>query len=134
MKTEPEAWSWQDQLSEGTSYWDGVHNYQAANNMKAMQAGDLVFFYESMVGKCIRGIMQVVRAAYPDPEDAPWVRVDVKPIQTIIEPITLAQIKAATALADLPLIRQSRLSVMLITAKEWKMILALQQKPSARKN
>ena len=131
MKTEPEAWSWQDQLREGTAMWDGVRNYQAANNLKAMKVGDLVFFYESMVGKCIRGILEMVHTAYPDPTDMNWVVVDVKPIQTIIEPITLAQIKAEPKLADLPLIRQSRLSVMPISSIEWKQILALEAHPKA---
>lgn len=129
MKTEPAAWSWQDQLREETTYWDGVRNYQAANNLKAMRVGDEVFFYESQVGKCIRGIMQVVREAYPDPTDktGQWVVVDVKPIQTVITPITLADIKANPALANLALIRQSRLSVMPVGQEEWKEILKMQK-------
>ena len=127
MKSEPNAWSWEDQLRDGVAEWDGVRNYQASNNMKAMELGDLCFFYHSVSEKRIVGIVEVVKLYYPDPTDAAgrFGMVDVKALRPMIEPVTLAQIKADPRLQDLALIRQSRLSVLPLAPEEWKVICEL---------
>jgi predicted RNA-binding protein with PUA-like domain len=124
MKSEPGAWSWDDQVSEGSAEWDGVRNYQAANNMKAMKLGDRAFFYHSVNEKRIVGIVEVVKEYYPDPSDASgrFGMVDVKALKPFEKPVTLAQIKAAPRLAGLALVRQSRLSVLPVNDDEWKII------------
>ncbi len=124
MKSEPGAWSWDDQVREDSAEWDGVRNYQAANNMKAMKRGDRAFFYHSVNEKCIVGIVEVVKEYYPDPSDASgrFGMVDVKALRPFEEPVTLAQIKAAPRLAGLALVRQSRLSVLPVNEDEWKII------------
>ena len=124
MKSEPGAWSWDDQVSEGSAEWDGVRNYQAANNMKAMKLGDRAFFYHSVNEKRIAGIVEVVKEYYPDPSDASgrFGMVDVKALKPFEKPVTLAQIKAAPRLAELALVRQSRLSVLPVNDEEWKII------------
>jgi len=124
MKSEPGAWSWDDQVSEGSAEWDGVRNYQAANNMKAMKLGDRAFFYHSVNEKRIAGIVEVVKEYYPDPSDASgrFGMVDVKALRPFEKPVTLAQIKAAPDLAGLALVRQSRLSVLPVSKDEWKII------------
>jgi predicted RNA-binding protein with PUA-like domain len=110
--------------------WTGVRNHMAKNNLKAMRRGDLAFFYHSNIGKEVVGIVQVVREAYPDPSIEPgekgdWVCVDMKAVKPLKTPVTLAQLKADPAFADLALIRQSRLSVMPITDEFWAAICAL---------
>ncbi len=124
MKSEPGAWSWDDQVSAGSAEWDGVRNYQAANNMKAMKLGDRAFFYHSVNEKRIAGIVEVVKEYYPDPSDASgrFGMVDVTALRPFETPVTLAQIKAAPRLAGLALVRQSRLSVLPVNADEWKII------------
>ena len=124
MKSEPSGWSWDDQVREGTAEWDGVRNYQAANNMKAMKLGDRAFFYHSVNEKRIVGIVEVVREYYPDPSDASgrFGMVDVTALRPFEKPVTLAQIKAAPRLAGLALVRQSRLSVLPVNEDEWKII------------
>ncbi len=124
MKTEPGAWSWDDQVKAGSTEWDGVRNYQASNNMKAMQLGDLVFFYHSVKEKRIVGIAEVVKLYYPDPTDKSgrFGMVDIKAIRPMVEPVTLADIKADARLHDLALLRQSRLSVLPVGKAEWKII------------
>ncbi len=124
MKSEPSGWSWDDQVREGSAEWDGVRNYQAANNMKAMKLGDRAFFYHSVNEKRIAGIVEVVKEYYPDPSDASgrFGMVDVKALRPFEKPVTLAQIKAAPDLAGLALVRQSRLSVLPVNADEWKII------------
>ncbi len=124
MKSEPGAWSWDDQVSAGSAEWDGVRNYQAANNMKAMKPGDRAFFYHSVNEKRIAGIVEVVKEYYPDPSDASgrFGMVDVKALRPFETPVTLAQIKAAPRLAELALVRQSRLSVLPVNEDEWKII------------
>ncbi len=124
MKSEPGGWSWDDQVREGTAEWDGVRNYQAANNMKAMKLGDRAFFYHSANEKCIAGIVEVVKEYYPDPSDASgrFGMVDVTALRPFEKPVTLAQIKAAPHLAGLALVRQSRLSVLPVSKDEWKII------------
>lgn len=126
IKSEPGSWSWQDQLEAGNegTCWDGVRNYQASNNMKAMKNGDLCFFYHSVKEKQIVGIVEVIREYYPDPTDTKgrFGMVDVKAVKAVTRPVTLADIKANEKLADLALIRQSRLSVVPIGINHWDII------------
>lgn len=124
MKSEPGAWSWDDQVKAGSAEWDGVRNYQAANNMKAMKTGDLVFFYHSVNEKQVVGIAEVVKEYYPDPTDASgrFGMVDIKAIRPMTKPVTLADIKSEPKLSELALVRQSRLSVLPVNPAEWKVI------------
>jgi predicted RNA-binding protein with PUA-like domain len=124
MKSEPSAWSWEQQVKKKVESWNGVRNYQAANNMKAMSLGDRAFFYHSVDEKRIVGIVEVVKLYYPDPTDETgrFGMVDVKALMPLKTPVTLAQIKAEPKLQHLPLIRQSRLSVLPVDAASWKLI------------
>jgi predicted RNA-binding protein with PUA-like domain len=127
MKSEPGNWSWDDQVKDGVAEWDGVRNYQAANNMKAMRIGDKVFFYHSVKEKQVVGIVEVVQEYYPDPTDASgrFGMVDVKALRPFARPVSLAEIKAEPRLQELALIRQSRLSVMPVRNEEWRQICAM---------
>jgi len=124
MKSEPGAWSWDDQVAAGVESWDGVRNHQAANNMKAMRIGDEAFFYHSVNEKRVVGIVRVVKEYHPDPSDPSgrFGMVSVEAVRPLPKPVTLAAIKAEPALAELPLIRQSRLSVMPIDQDAWALI------------
>jgi predicted RNA-binding protein with PUA-like domain len=129
VKTEPGAWSWDDQVKcgrQGTG-WTGVRNFQAANNMKAMRKGDRCFFYHSVSEKQIVGIVEVIKEYHPDPTDKAGKAgmVDVAAVEPLQTPVTLAQIKADPELQGLPLVRQSRLSVMPIDTASWKKICKL---------
>ena len=121
VKSEPDAFSWEQQVAHGTEPWTGVRNAQAANNLKAMKKGDRAFFYHSNIGKEIVGVVEVVREAYPDPTDETgrWVCVDMKAVGPMPKPVTLAAIKVEEALAEFALVRQSRLSVMPVSAAHW---------------
>lgn len=122
IKSEPEAFSWADQVRNDVEPWTGVRNYQARNNLASMKIGDLALFYHSVSEKRIVGVVEVVREAYPDPtanEDR-WVCVDVKAHGAFASPVTLAEIKADPALSEMALLKQSRLSVAPVTASEWK--------------
>ena len=127
IKSEPGAWSWEDQVRDGVAEWDGVRNHQAANNMKAMQPGDRAFFYHSVDEKRIVGIVEVVKTYYPDPSDPSgrFGMVDVKALKPMTRPVTLAEIKAEPRLGDLALVRQSRLSVLPVGPEEWALICAM---------
>lgn len=127
IKTEPSAWSWDDQKSKQVTHWDGVRNYQASNNMKAMRIGDLCFFYHSVSEKRIMGIVQVTKEYYPDHTDPTgrFGMVDVTFLEELPKPVTLEQIKQTPELQNLALIRQSRLSVMPIEETAWKIICTL---------
>lgn len=129
FKSEPSTWSWQDQLNKGDEGegWDGVRNYQASNNMKAMEVGDLGFFYHSVNEKQIVGIVDVIETYHPDPTDASgrFGMVTVRAVKTVTKPVTLAAMKAEPALEDFALIRQSRLSVVPVSAAQWQFILNL---------
>lgn len=129
FKSEPGAWSWDEQVAagDGGAEWDGVRNYQAANNMKAMAVGDRGFFYHSVNEKRIVGIVEVTREYYPDPTDASgrFGMVDVRAVKAVTTPVTLADIKAEPALADLALVRQSRLSVVPVNEAEWTLLCAM---------
>ncbi len=121
LKSEPSAWSWNDQVKEGSSMWDGVRNYQARNNLKKMSIGDLCFFYHSVTEKSIIGIVEVVKEFYTDPTDktGKFVVVDVKAKKKLKNSVNLLQIKNNSKLKNIALIKQSRLSVMPISIKEW---------------
>lgn len=127
VKSEPFKYSWQQFLKDGQTFWDGVRNYQARNNLQAMKKGDLVLFYHSNEGKEVVGIAEVIRESYPDPttDDARWVVVDLKPVQALDQPVSLAQIKADEQLKDIPLVKQGRLSVMPLSAAAFDRIVAL---------
>jgi predicted RNA-binding protein with PUA-like domain len=125
VKDEPESWSYQKHAAEGVAAWDGVRNYQAANNLRAMKKGDRAFFYHSVTEKRLAGILEVVREAYPDPTDEEkknWVAVDFKAVMPIEKPVTLEEIKKEPRLKDLALVRHSRLSVMPVKPEEWKLL------------
>lgn len=124
IKSEPGAWSWDDQVRVSVEPWTGVRNYQASNNLKAMRVGDTAFFYHSVDQKLIVGIVEVVREAFPDPTDpeSRWVAVDVKAVQPVPNPVSLAQIKADPRLSEMALVRQSRLSVAPLEEKEWQIL------------
>jgi predicted RNA-binding protein with PUA-like domain len=124
IKSEPSAWSWDDQVAKGVEAWTGVRNYQASNNLKAMRLGDTAFFYHSVVERRIVGIVEVVREAFPDPTEptSRWVAVDVKTLRAVDQPVSLAQIKATPQLEDIALVRQSRLSVVPLTEEQWQIL------------
>ncbi|MCZ6523205.1 MAG: EVE domain-containing protein [Alphaproteobacteria bacterium] len=127
LKTEPGDWSWDDQVKDGTAEWDGVRNHQAAGNLRAMKAGDKAFFYHSVKEKRIVGVVEVVKEYYPDPSDPSgrFGMVDVKALEPLETPVSLRQIKDDERLSHLALVRHSRLSVMPIDAKAWKLICKL---------
>jgi predicted RNA-binding protein with PUA-like domain len=127
VKSEPSAWSWEDQVRDGTTHWHGVRNYQASNNLKAMQLGDRCFFYHSVEQKKIVGVVEVVKLYYPDPSDPKGIfgMVDVKAVTPLATPVSLEQIKNDPKLNHLALVRQSRLSVVPVDSEAWKRICAL---------
>ena len=131
LKSEPDAWSWDNQVQEGASMWDGVRNYQARNNLKEMKKNDLCFFYHSVTEKSVVGIVKVVKEHYPDPTDKTglFVVVDVKAINKLKNPVSLRQIKESNKLKNIALIKQSRLSVMPIKKIEWEEIIKLSSIP-----
>jgi predicted RNA-binding protein with PUA-like domain len=123
IKSEPNVWSWDDQVKRGASgeAWTGVRNHTAKQNLQAMKKGDRAFFYHSNEGKDVVGIAEVIREAYPDPSDktGKFVCVDVRAMEPLPRPVTLAEIKEDKKLADMELVRFSRLSVQSVTAAEW---------------
>ena len=129
FKSEPSTWSWQNQLDKGDEGegWDGVRNYQASNNMKAMAVGDLGFFYHSVNEKQIVGIVEVIETYHPDPTDASgrFGMVTVRAVKTVTQPVTLAMMKAEPDLEDFALIRQSRLSVVPVNDAQWDFIMKM---------
>ena len=127
LKSEPDAWSWDNQVKEGASMWDGVRNYQARNNLKEMKKNDLCFFYHSVTERSIVGIVKVVKEYYPDPTDKTgrFVVVDVKATKKLKKPVSLDQIKENGKLQDIALVKQSRLSVMPLKKTEWDIIIKM---------
>ena len=127
VKQEPEDYSWSDFARDGRPAWTGVRNYQARNNLRGMRSGDTVLFYHSGEEKQVVGVARVVKPAFPDPTatEPAWVAVELAPDRPLARPVTLAAIKADPALKDLPLIRNSRLSVMPVTAAAFNRLLAL---------
>ena len=130
VKSEPDAFSWDDQVAHGVEPWTGVRNHGAKLNLKAMRLGDRAFFYHSNIGKEVVGIVEVAREAYPDPSVEPgekgdWVCVDMRALRPLKTPVTLAALKADARFADLALIRMSRLSVLPVSDAHWALICAL---------
>jgi predicted RNA-binding protein with PUA-like domain len=127
LKSEPDAWSWDNQVKEGASMWDGVRNYQARNNLKEMKKNDLCFFYHSVTERSIVGIVKVVKEYYLDPTDKTgrFVVVDVKATKKLKNPVSLDQIKENSKLKDIALVKQSRLSVMPLKKTEWEIIIKM---------
>lgn len=127
MKSEPYKYSWENLIRDGRTAWDGVRNYQARNNLRAMQEGDRAFFYHSNVGLCIIGVVEVTCMHYPDPtaDDPQWLAVDVRPLFPLKTPVPLTQIKAHPLLQQMGLVRQQRLSVSAVSPQEWEVILQL---------
>ena len=127
VKQEPEKYPWAQFVVDKGTYWDGVRNYQARNNLRAMKRGDLVLYYHSVSEKAVVGVAKVTREAYADPTatEGDWSVVDLKPVRALAEPVTLAQIKADAKLAGMGLLKQSRLSVSPLSAAEFKRVLKL---------
>lgn len=135
VKQEPETYSWDDFVKDGKTDWSGVRNYQARNNLREMKNGERVLFYHSGKDKAVVGVAEVVKSAYPDPtaDDGQWVAVDLKPIRPLKNPVLLAAIRYDKRLAELPLIRQSQLSVMPLTKEEFDIIVATGDGKTRRK-
>ncbi len=127
IKSEPFKYSWDQFVKDGQTFWDGVRNYAARNNLKAMKKGDEVFFYHSNEGLEIVGIAKVSKEAYQDPttDDAAWVVVDFKPVRKLEKPVALKDLKADSRLADMDLLRLGRLSVQTVKEEEWKIVMEM---------
>ena len=123
LKSEPESWSWDQQVEAGAkgTFWNGVRNHVAKKNLMAMSVGELAFFYHSNVGKAVVGIVEIIKSYYPDPSDASgrFGMVDVRAVQPLRQPVTLEFIKADPELAEMMLVKNSRLSVQPVTAAQW---------------
>jgi predicted RNA-binding protein with PUA-like domain len=130
VKSEPFKYSWDQLVKDKKTFWDGVRNYAARNNLRAMKKGDEVFFYHSNEGMEIVGIAKVVKEAYQDPttEDTNWSVVDISPVKPLKHPVALAQIKDEPKLKEMELVKNSRLSVQKVTAEEWKQIVKMSEK------
>jgi predicted RNA-binding protein with PUA-like domain len=130
VKQEPTAYSWDQFVSDGKTDWTGVRNFQARNNLRSMKIGDRVFYYHSVNGKAVVGVAKVTKEAFPDPTAAEgdWSAVEIMPVETISPPIRLEQIKAEPKLANIPLLKQSRLSVQPLSKTEFETILSLQKR------
>ncbi|MBS0502297.1 MAG: EVE domain-containing protein [Proteobacteria bacterium] len=125
LRSEPDVYGWDHLVKDGGTEWDGVRNYTARNFLKDMAVGDRAFFYHSNTEKAVVGIMEITRAWKPDGEKGDWASVAVKPAEKLPRPVTLAEIKAEPRLAQLEMLRQSRLSVTPVRDKEWKLILEM---------
>jgi predicted RNA-binding protein with PUA-like domain len=127
VKSEPFKYSWDDLVSDGSTYWDGVRNYEARNNLREMKQGDLSLYYHSNEGKEVVGIARVIRESYPDPttDDDRWLVVDFEPVKPFTQPVSLATIKADESLPEIALVKRGRLSVIPLTSAEFRRILKL---------
>jgi predicted RNA-binding protein with PUA-like domain len=127
MKSEPFKYAWDDLVRDGSTYWDGVRNYEARNNLAAMKRGDLALYYHSSEGKEVVGVVEIVKEAYPDPttDDERWVVVEIEPRVAFREPVSLGTVKADPKLAEIQLVRRGRLSVVPLTPFEFRYILEL---------
>ena len=125
MRSEPDAYGWDDFVRDGATEWDGVRNYTARNFLKDMKPGDRALFYHSQKDKAAVGVMEITRAWKPDGPDGQWASVAVKPVEKLDKPVTLAAIKAEPRLAKLEMLRQSRLSVTPVRDEEWKILLEM---------
>jgi predicted RNA-binding protein with PUA-like domain len=128
MKTEPGTYSWEDLVKEKKTLWDGVRNFQARNHIKAMKKGDLVFIYHSGVGKEVIGIAKITKEHFPDPKDKDWPVVEIAPVKRLKQPVTLAEVKATKKLANMVLVRSSRLSVQPVKETEFDAVIAMSEK------
>ena len=122
VKQEPESYSFDDLLRDGKTDWTGVRNYQARNNLRAMRAGDKVFFYHSGAEKSVVGLAEISREEFPDPTDEKWITVEIKPVEKLSKPVALTEIKSEKSLENIALIKQSRLSVVPLTKAEFEVI------------
>lgn len=127
LKTEPDCYSWDEMEKDGKTFWDGIHNYQARNNLRIMKQGDLAFFYHTGGERRILGVVEIAHEAYPDKTDPVWTWVDVQKVRALKRPVTLDELKVHPALAGMNLLRQGRLSVVAITEKEWEVICGLER-------
>ncbi len=127
VKSEPFKYSWDNLVADGSTYWDGVRNYMARNNLQAMKKGDLALYYHSNEGKEVVGVARVTREFYPDPttDDERWVVVDFEPVKPLNEPVGLSQIREDPELRDIAMLRYNRLSVAPVTRPEFRRILKL---------
>ncbi|MEQ8242064.1 EVE domain-containing protein [Fulvivirga sp.] len=129
MKSEPNTYGWADLVKDKKTFWDGVRNYQARNNMKEMKVGDLALYYHSVNEKCVVGIAKIVKEYYQDPttDDDRWVVVDIAPVQELKNPVTLAMVKAEERLSEMVLVKNSRLSVQPVKKEEFDLIIGMGQ-------
>ncbi len=127
IKSEPFKYSWEQLLQDGQTFWDGVRNYAARNNLRAMKKGDKLLFYHSNEGLCLVGLAKVVKEAYPDPtiDDDRWSVVDIAPVKTLKQPVYLKDIKQQPGLEKMELVRLSRLSVSAVTEKEYQLLMKM---------
>ena len=125
LRSEPDAYSWDDLVRDGGTEWNGVRNYTARNFLKEMQPGDQAIFYHSNTEKAAVGIMEITRTWQPDGDDGKWASVEMKPIKPLAKPVTLVAIKAEPRLKELALVRQSRLSVMPVRDEDWAVLLEM---------
>jgi predicted RNA-binding protein with PUA-like domain len=124
IKSEPSVYSFEQLVADGRTAWDGVRNFEARNNLRAMSEGDLCLYYHSNEGKAVVGIARVVRKAYPDPRDAEWTAVDVAPVRALASPLTLAAMRDIPALAGMAMLRRPRISVTPVTPEEFEAVVA----------
>jgi predicted RNA-binding protein with PUA-like domain len=125
IKSEPSTYSFQRLVAEGRTVWDGVRNFEARNNLRAMKKGDLCLFYHSNDGKAVVGVARVSREAYPDPHDADWTAVDVEPVRALARPVTLDEMRSDRVLSGMAMVRRPRISVTPVTPEEYDGVLAL---------
>lgn len=128
MKTEPGTFSWNDLVHDKKAVWDGVRNFQARNNLKAMKKGDFAFIYHSMDDKAVIGIAEITREYFPDPKDKDWAAVEIKPIKKLKNPVNLATVKQEKQLANMVLVNNSRLSVQPVRKEEFDLVIGMSEK------
>ncbi len=128
MKTEPGTFSWNDLVRDKKAVWDGVRNFHARNNLKAMKKGDFAFIYHSMDDKAVIGIAEITREHFPDPKDKDWAAVEIKPIKKLKNPVNLATVKQEKQLANMVLVNNSRLSVQPVRKEEFDLVIGMSEK------
>jgi predicted RNA-binding protein with PUA-like domain len=130
IKSEPSTYSFDRLVADGRTVWDGVRNFEARNNLRAMKKGDLCLFYHSNDGKAVVGVARVSREAYPDPHDADWTAVDVEPVRALARPVTLDEMRGDRVLSAMAMVRRPRISVTPVTPEEYDSVLALAKAPA----